>query len=104
MIVVMGIVEIDPANLDAMKGPIATMERASRAEPGCHDYTLSVEVSDASRIRITELWESMEALAEHFKLPHMQEFQSALAAYPPRSMTVKVYELGAERSLPGASG
>ena len=48
MLVVMAEVEIDPANLEAMRGPIAAMERASQAEPGCHEYTLSQEVSDPS--------------------------------------------------------
>jgi quinol monooxygenase YgiN len=78
------------------------MEVASRAEPGCHTYVFTQELSDPSKLRILELWESMDALEEHFKLPHMARFSKALGAHPPKSMQVKVHELGAERSLPGA--
>jgi quinol monooxygenase YgiN len=101
MIVILAEVEIAPEALAPFKQAIAEMEIASRAEPGCHDYCFSQELSNSDKIRIVELWESMEALEAHFVTPHMQRFTDALTAASPRSMHARVHELGAERSLPG---
>lgn len=92
MIVINATVEADPDSIAAMSGAIARMEAASRAEAGCHDYCFSVELNDATRLRITERWESMEALVAHFRTPHMAEFQKAMADHPPRSTTLRCYE------------
>ena len=92
MIVVNAIIEADAASIDAMRDAIATMEAASRAEEGCHDYTFSVELNNPDVMRITEKWESMEALAAHFTMPHMADFQAAMAANPPKSVSASFYE------------
>jgi quinol monooxygenase YgiN len=92
MIVVNARLESSAADIEAMKEAIATMETASRAESGCLDYTFSVEVSDPNVIRITEKWETMDALAAHFKEPHMADFQAAMAAHPPKGMDAGFYE------------
>ena len=76
------------------------MEAASRAEPGCHDYTFSVELNDPGVLRITESWENMDALAAHFNMPHMQTFQAAMAEHPPHSVEAKFYE-ASEVTPPG---
>lgn len=104
MIVVMAEVETSEESLASMKEAIQVMETASRAEPGCHEYVFSQETSNPEKVRILELWESMEALEAHFGEPHMAAFNAALGANPPRSMTLKIYELGKEQSLPGAGG
>ena len=92
MIVVNATIESDAANIDAMKAAIAIMETASRAEDGCHDYTFSVELNNPNVLRITELWESMDALAAHFAMPHMADFQAAMAAHPPKSVEAKFFD------------
>ena len=101
MIVVNAIIKSDPDNIEAMRQAIATMETASRAEEGCHDYTFSVELNDASVLRITEKWESMDALGAHFAMPHMADFRAAMAANPPQSVEAKFYEV-TEVSPPGS--
>ena len=93
MIVVNAIIRSSEENIAASKTAIATMETASRAEAGCHDYTFSVELNDPTMMRITEQWESTEALAAHFKTPHMADFQAALAANPLASVDAKFYEV-----------
>jgi len=92
MIVVNAIVETNPANIEAMKTAISVMEQASQAEPGCTDYTFSVELNDPGKLRITECWESMEALSAHFQTAHMEVFQAAMANKPPEGMQVNFYE------------
>jgi len=89
MIVVNAVIETTQADIEAMRSALADMETASRAEEGCHDYTFSVELNDPTRLRITERWETLEALQAHFQTPHMAVFQTALAANPPLNLDVK---------------
>jgi quinol monooxygenase YgiN len=100
MLTVIARIEADAAGIDAMKDAIATMETASRAEPGCVDYTFCTEISNPNVIRVVELWDNMDAVAAHFATPHMATFQAAMAAHPPKGVTAKVYELGQELALP----
>ncbi len=67
MIVVNAIVEASEEDITALQGAIAEMEAASRAEQGCLDYTFSVELNRPHVVRITEKWQSLEALKEHFR-------------------------------------
>lgn len=100
MIIVLVQVESSAADIDALREVLTKMETATRAEPGCHDYSFCQEISDPNSMRVVELWESMDALAVHFATPHMATFNAALASRPPRSMQLKVHELGAELELP----
>lgn len=102
MIIVNGRIETTADNIAALTDAIATMETASRAEDGCHDYTFSVEINDVNVIRITERWDSMAVLEVHFKTPHMAEFQKAMAAHPATSGEVHFYEVEREVPRPGA--
>ena len=101
MIVVNAVIESDADNIAAMKDAIAAMEAASRAEEGCDDYTFSVELNNPDVLRITERWQSMEALQAHFTMPHMADFQAAMGANPPKSVTAIFYE-ATEVERPGA--
>ena len=92
MIIVNGRIETTSEAIAAAKDAVAAMETASRAESGCHDYTFSVELNDPNVIRITERWEDMAALEDHFATPHMAEFQKVMAANPPKSATVYFYD------------
>ena len=93
MIVVNAVITATADTIAALKDAIATMETASRAEPGCHDYTFSVELNHPDVLRITESWASMEDLQAHFAMPHMADFQAAMAANPPQAVEAKFYEV-----------
>jgi len=92
MIVVNAVIETTAEKIANMTAAIAEMETASRLEAGCHDYTFSVEINNPDVIRITEKWESMAVLMDHFGQPHMAAFQAAMAAHPPKSVTAAFYE------------
>ena len=100
MIVVLVQVESSAEDIDALRDMLREMESATRAEAGCHDYSFCQEISDPNRMRVVELWESVEALSLHFATSHMATFNAALESRPPRSMTLKVHELGPELELP----
>lgn len=92
MIVVNATIVADAASIKALQPAIAKMETASRAEPGCEDYTFSVELNDPTVIRITERWQSADALKAHFLEPHMAEFQAAMGEHPPQSVSAVCYD------------
>lgn len=92
MIIVYGIIETTSESIAALTDAIIKMEKATREEAGCIDYTFSVAISDPSCIRISEKWESAEALKAHMSAPHMGEFQRAIAANPPRSADIKFFK------------
>lgn len=92
MIVINATIETSDADILALKSAIAAMETASREEAGCEDYTFSVELNDPNKLRITERWESVEALQAHFATEHMATFSAALANHPPKGMALSCYE------------
>lgn len=92
MIVVTAKVTSTQEDIVALQGAIAAMEKASREEAGCVDYTFSIELNDSAVIRITEKWETVEALQAHFNTPHMADFQAAMGAHPPKGMEVQFYD------------
>lgn len=104
MIVVLARVTSTRGDIEALREVLAEMEQATRAEEGCHDYVFCQEISDPERIRVVELWDSMEALTAHFGTPHMARFNAALAERPPRAMTLEVHELGTKLELPSPAG
>ena len=92
MIVINAIIETNQDDIAALKNAIATMEAASRAESGCHEYTFSVELNNTDKLRIIECWENAEALQAHFATEHMATFNAALTRYKPESITLNCYE------------
>lgn len=100
MIVVLVVVESSAEDIEALRDVFVEMERATLAEAGCHEYSFSQGISNPNQMRVVELWESMDALSAHFATPHMANFNAALESRPPKSMTLKVHELGAELELP----
>jgi quinol monooxygenase YgiN len=100
VIIVLAKVESSAPEIESLRTVLVEMQAASRAESGCHDYTFSQEIADPNRIRIVELWESIGALRAHFGTPHMAKFREALAAPPPRSMELKLHELGQALEMP----
>jgi len=93
MIVVNAVVKTTEEDILAIQHAIGVMETASRAEPGCDDYTFSIELNDPNTLRITEKWHSVEALKAHFATPHMAAFQKIMGDHPPASLEVKFYEV-----------
>jgi quinol monooxygenase YgiN len=99
MIIVAVEVHVEAGDADKVKDAIAKMEEATRAEEGCITYAFSVDVSDASTIRVIERWRSLEDIRAHMASPHMADFNRAMAAVRPKGLDVKAYEVAREVSL-----
>lgn len=83
-----GAVANNPEALEAIR----TMVAKSRAEDGCIDYTFAQDLTDPDTLVVFERWRDREALAAHGASAHMAEFQRAMAANPPVSRDLRVYE------------
>ncbi|MCZ6784763.1 MAG: putative quinol monooxygenase [Proteobacteria bacterium] len=100
MLIVAAEVVVEEGALNGVQEALGTMEEETRKEAGCLTYAFSVDVNDPTMVRIFERWESMDALAAHFKTPHMAAFGSALSVIQPKSMDITVYEVEKEVPLP----
>ena len=80
MIIVEGYVRFaDAGDFPRIRDAAFAQMRASRAEPGCLDYTYAIDVADPCLMRVLERWESWQALETHFAQPHMAPWRAALA-------------------------
>lgn len=92
MIVIEGSVRVPAEKVEAARPAMETMIRASRAEPGCIDYAYSIDVLDPGLIRVTERWESREALQAHFATPHMAVWRAEFAGLGVSDRSLRLYE------------
>src|SRR5262245_5307170 len=98
MVIVGGEFEVEPDEREAfLAGRIDAM-RASRAEPGCLEYTLSADPIDPGRIVLFERWASQEALDAHLAAARARPASSgsAVVATP---ISIMVYDVTGERPL-----
>ncbi len=100
MLIVAAEAVVEAGAVETAREALRVMEEETRKEPGCLTYAFSIDVNDATMIRIFERWESLDALAAHFKTPHMAAFGEALGKIQPKSVDVKAYEIAHEVPLP----
>lgn len=101
MLVIAGTIRIDPARREAAVAAAVEMQEATRGEAGCISYTFSADLAEPGLFRIFEEWESPEALAAHFRAPHMAKFQGAVAGLGVREMKLQRYEIASVGPLGG---
>jgi len=99
MIVVQVEVIVEPGSADKVRAAVKKMEEATRREAGCLKYAFSVDLSDPGMVRVTERWESIDAIKAHLASPHMAEFNKAVGALQPKGLDVKAYEVAREVAL-----
>ena len=73
-IAIVGQFRIPLENLAAARPLMIAVMEASRAEDGCVEYNYSEDLLEPGLIRVSEVWESREHLAAHFKSAHMQRW------------------------------
>ena len=86
MIIVTGSIHARADTIDEVRRLSLEHVARSRAEPGCIEHGVTVDVNDGLRLVFFERWADLDALLAHFKVPASREFgaQAArLAARPP---------------------
>ena len=92
MIIVTGVVQARLDTLDELRRASLEHVARSRAEPGCLEHGVSIDVNDGLRLVFFERWSDRAALDAHFSVPTSRAFAAQagrLAAQPPQ---LRVYE------------
>lgn len=79
MIIALGVARPAPGRLADMVEACRRVAVASRADDGCLEYGFHVGLDDPNEVTSVEVWESQEALDEHMKHAHTQDFLTAVA-------------------------
>jgi len=105
MIAIIGHVDVDPSVRDRLVESTVELQQSTAAdEPGCVVYTIAADPADPGRIRITELWESAEALDAHFQHPNFFATGEALRVEPRLGGSAVKYRIDATAPVRGADG
>ena len=70
------------------------MVSASRAEPGCLEYSYAQDVFDPGLIRITEVWSDRAALDAHFASLHIATWRASWRSLGIGERNLVLYEAG----------
>nr|WP_166179142.1 putative quinol monooxygenase [Altererythrobacter segetis] len=94
MILVSGHFRLPPERIAEARPAMAKAIAASRAEPGCRDYSYAEDMAEPGLFRVHEEWDSREALEVHFAAAHMKEWQSVRETLGFHDRQVLAYEVG----------
>ncbi len=86
-------------NLAAGREALARVIEATRAEQGCIDYAYAEDVLEPGLFRVSEAWESRDALAVHFEAPHMTAWQRERVALGMTDRDMRAYTVAGEEAL-----
>ncbi|GGD99759.1 antibiotic biosynthesis monooxygenase [Polymorphobacter glacialis] len=76
MLLITGTIRLPAHRVANALAVMRTMIEASRAEPGCREYSYAQDVLDPGLIRINELWESRDHLDAHFRSDHIAAWRA----------------------------
>ena len=99
MILVVGQFRLPPENLAAGREALLRVIKATRAEPGCIDYAYAEDLAEPGLIRVSEKWESREALAAHFEAAHMKQWQQERIGLGMSDRDMAAYTIAAAETL-----
>ena len=99
MILVAGTFRLPPESLAAGRGAMMRVVAATRAEPGCISYAYAEDVLDPGLFRVSEAWDSREALTVHFAAPQMQQWQHERAELGMTDREMRAYTISGEDIL-----
>ena len=77
-VVILAEIELHPDDVDAAIALAVPIQIASQADAGCLAYAFARDVVRTTVLRISEHWESVEALRSHLAQPHVATFQADL--------------------------
>ncbi|MEX2374935.1 MAG: antibiotic biosynthesis monooxygenase [Dehalococcoidia bacterium] len=99
MVIILGTIKLAAASeFEKIKGALARRAAKSRADKGNIEYAFSVSVEHPTEIRLTEIWESEDALQAHLAIPD-EEFSAVLANTQVTTAVVSSYDASNERVL-----
>ncbi len=98
MILVIGHLRFAPLMFDAVRPHARKMLEATRKEDGCLLYVFAEDLLEPGVLRISERWESWDALKAHGTVPHMIAWRAALKEIGVLDREVVAYEATASQA------
>lgn len=71
IVLVTGVIDLDPTNRDAAIAALNEVMAATRQEDGCEHYCFSADLTDPGRFHLSEQWTSVDHLNAHLGSPHI---------------------------------
>lgn len=99
MIVVSGEIEVQSSRRDEAMEMARWMMAETAKEAGCLTYRFYSDIENPALFRVFEEWDSDDALAAHFKAPHMAEFQEKIAGMLAGAPRITRYEVASSGPL-----
>lgn len=99
MIVVTGTFRLPLECVEAGREAMERVIAASRAEPGCIVYAYAEDVLEPGLFRVSEAWESREALSAHFEAPHMATWKQEREKLGMTGRRIVAYAVSEEEML-----
>ncbi len=78
MLIVSGIISVEPGDHDAMVELIGPLVEATLAEEGNITYGFWASPTEPGVFRVYEEWASTDAMGEHMATPHMATFLAGM--------------------------
>lgn len=99
MLLIEGWIKLGAGEFAKVREQALAMVAATNEEAGCLHYAFAQDIADPDLIRISERWESQEALAAHSASAHMGEFNKAMAGVVREAADLWLYSAEAVRKL-----
>lgn len=99
MLVVTGLVTVDPADAAAFRAAAAVMSTETRQEVGCRTYAFYEDVERPGVFRVYEEWDNQTTLTDHGNAPHMAEFRAKLSKLNILSRDIQKFDGGPKMDL-----
>mgnify|MGYP001455982158 CR=1 FL=1 len=92
MIIVTGTLHARPDTLAEVLRLSREHVARSRAEPGCLEHGVAIDVDDPLRLVFFERWADQAAIGVHLKLPASREFGKQVAALVDQPPTLGLFD------------
>lgn len=99
MLIVTGVIEINPDHISSAQVAAVEMMEETRKEAGCQVYEFSQQIEAPHRFRVYEEWTDDAALQAHSEAPHMAAFREALGEIGVISRDIVKFQAGERASI-----
>lgn len=93
MLIVSGIISMDPSGHDRAVELFAPLVQATLAEDGNITYGFWADPANPGTFRVYEEWASTEAMGEHMASAHMAEFLTGMGTLPITGVDIHQHEV-----------
>ena len=99
MLILAGTIRVGAGKREAALLPVLQMVKATRAEPGCLEYSFAFDAVDDHLLRIFEVFVDEAALAAHRASPHMASWRASMPELGISGRDMSEYQVSSSRKI-----